>query len=133
LTERMLAPPYVLSADEAVTSAGSNADSGLTRAEAARRLSIYGQNEIPAEHQPSVWAVAAQQLRDPMNIMLVAVVVVSILIGQVSTGVIVALLILLNLGLGTRQELMTHSPGGSVGLSPSRRGSCRRRGREMPR
>jgi uncharacterized membrane protein len=80
-----------------------------------------------------VWAVAAQQLRDPMNIMLVAVVVVSILIGQVSTGVIVALLILLNLGLGTRQELMTYSPGGRVGLSPSRRGSCRRRGREMPR
>ncbi len=40
-----------------------------------------------------------------MNIMLVAVVVVSLLIGELSTGVIVALLILLNLALGTRQEL----------------------------
>ena len=37
--------------------------------------------------------------------MLVAVVVVSLLIGEVSTGIIVALLILLNLTLGTRQEL----------------------------
>ena len=49
-------------------------------------------------------AVAAQQLRDPMNIMLVAVVVVSLVIGEVSTGVLVALLILLNVVLGTRRS-----------------------------
>jgi Ca2+-transporting ATPase len=105
VTEHVPSPPYALSADEVVTSAGSDAGLGLSRAEAASRLSTYGQNEIAAEQPPSVWAVAGQQLRDPMNIMLVAVVVVSILIGQVSTGVIVALLILLNVGLGTRQEL----------------------------
>ena len=35
------------------------------------------------------WAVALQQLRDPMNLMLVAVTVVSLLIGEISTGVIV--------------------------------------------
>ena len=40
-----------------------------------------------------------------MNIMLIAVVAVSFVIGEVSTGVIVALLILLNVVLGTRQEL----------------------------
>ena len=44
-------------------------------------------------------------MRDPMNLMLVAVVVVSLLIGEFSTGLIVALLIALNIGLGTRQEL----------------------------
>ena len=40
-----------------------------------------------------------------MNIMLVAVTVVSFVIGEVSTAVIVALLILLNVVLGSRQEL----------------------------
>ena len=40
-----------------------------------------------------------------MNIMLVAVTLVSILIGEVATGVIVALLIVLNVVLGSRQEL----------------------------
>src|SRR5689334_7182950 len=40
-----------------------------------------------------------------MNIMLIAVTIVSVVIGQVSTGVIVALLILLNVVLGSRQEL----------------------------
>ena len=40
-----------------------------------------------------------------MNIMLVAVTVVSFAIGEVSTGILVALLIVLNLVLGSRQEL----------------------------
>ena len=98
-------PPYVLTADEVVAAAGSDAASGLAGSEAASRLSSYGANEIAAEKPPSAWAIALQQLRDPMNIMLIAVVVVSLVIGELSTGIIVALLILLNVGLGTRQEL----------------------------
>ena len=98
-------PPYALAADEVVAAAGSDASSGLAGTEAAARLSSYGPNEIATEQPPSTWVVASLQMRDPMNIMLVAVVVVSLLIGEVSTGIIVALLILLNVGLGTRQEL----------------------------
>ena len=99
------APPYGRDAGEVVAALESNADSGLTGTEAAARLSKYGPNEITKEKPPSMWAVAAQQLRDPMNIMLIAVVAVSFVIGEVSTGVIVGLLILLNVVLGTRQEL----------------------------
>jgi Ca2+-transporting ATPase len=40
-----------------------------------------------------------------MNIMLVAVAVVSLLIGEASTAILVALLVVLNVVLGTRQEL----------------------------
>ena len=40
-----------------------------------------------------------------MNLMLVAVAIVSLIIGEVSTAVVVALLVVLNLTLGTRQEL----------------------------
>jgi Ca2+-transporting ATPase len=98
-------PPYAREAADVIAGMGSDATSGLTGAEAAARLSRYGPNEISKEKPPSMSAVAAQQLRDPMNIMLVAVVGVSFVIGEVSTGVIVALLILLNVVLGTRQEL----------------------------
>ena len=69
------------------------------------RRGTYGPNEITAEAPPSTWAIAAGQFMNPMNIMLVAVTVVSFLIGELSTGVIVALLILLNVVLGTRQEI----------------------------
>ncbi len=98
-------PPYAQDAAEVVAALGSDAASGLTGAEAAERLARYGPNAIEGEKPPSVWAVALQQLRDPMNIMLVAVTAVSFVIGEVSTGVIVALLILLNVVLGSRQEL----------------------------
>ena len=103
------APPYARDAVAVVAAAGSDTASGLTQAEAASRLSTYGTNQIVSEKPPSAWAVALLQLRDPMNIMLVAVTLVSILIGQVSTGIVVALLILLNVALGTRQELMARA------------------------
>jgi Ca2+-transporting ATPase len=98
-------PPYALAADQVVAAAGSDVGQGLDGAEAARRLSSYGPNAVAAEKAPSALVVAAIQLRDPMNLMLVAVVIVSLLVGQISTGVIVGLLIVLNVALGTRQEL----------------------------
>ena len=99
------APPYARETADVVAALGSNAATGLTASEAAARLSASGPNQITGAKPPSAWAIAAQQLRDPMNIMLVAVVIVSFLIGEISTGVIVGLLILLNVVLGTRQEL----------------------------
>ena len=75
-----------------------------------------------------MWAVALGQLRDPMNIMLVAVTVVSLVIGQVSTAVIVAFLILLNVvaghatgaeGPGQRRRTVEHA--GAPGQGRARR------------
>ena len=83
----------------------TDADQGLTQAEAAARLTRHGPNELTGEKPPSVWQIAIEQLREPMNIMLIAVTAVSFAIGEVPTGIIVALLILLNLVLGSRQEL----------------------------
>jgi len=88
-----------------VTAMDSDAGSGLTHAEATARLAKDGPNRIVSEKPPSVLMIALQQLRDPMNIMLVAVVVVSLAIGEVSTAIIVGLLIALNVVLGARQEL----------------------------
>jgi Ca2+-transporting ATPase len=99
------APPYAREAGDVVATMESDESSGLSAAEAASRIVRYGANEITGEEPPSLWAVALQQLRDPMNLMLIAVTVVSLVIGQVSTGVIVALLVLLNVVLGSRQEL----------------------------
>ena len=99
------AAPYAREASDIVAELESDASAGLTAGEAASRLTRYGPNEISKEKPPSVWAIGAAQLRDPMNIMLIGVVAVSFAIGEVSTAIIVALLILLNVVLGTRQEL----------------------------
>jgi Ca2+-transporting ATPase len=55
----------------------------LSIAKAASRLARYGPNKITGEKPPSVLVVALTQLRDPMNMMLVAVTAVSFVIGQI--------------------------------------------------
>jgi Ca2+-transporting ATPase len=96
---------YARPAADVAVAQGVDPDQGLTSAAASERLAQHGPNRITAEKPPSVWAVALGQLRDPMNIMLVAVTIVSFAIGEVSTGILVALLIVLNVVLGSRQEL----------------------------
>ena len=96
---------FALDADAVLAAMGSDAEQGLSAQEAASRLTRIGPNQIAREKPPSIWAIALGQMRDPMNIMLVAVTVVSLVISQFSTAAIVAFLILLNVSLGTRQEL----------------------------
>jgi Ca2+-transporting ATPase len=77
---------YSQDVDAVLGALGSSATDGLTAAEATTRLTRYGPNQITSEKPPSVWTVALQQLRDPMNIMLIAVAVVSLAIGEVPTA-----------------------------------------------
>lgn len=98
-------PWYTQDADAVVASLGTDRDRGLTQAEATRRLAEHGPNSIAAEPSPSVWQVSLRQLADPMNIMLVAVAVISLFINQVSVGILVGALVVLNVILGARQEL----------------------------
>ncbi len=104
-TKPTAALPYAIEATAVVAALDTDATSGLSAGEAAIRLGQHGPNEITSEPPPSIWAVAAGQFRNAMNIMLVVVTIVSFAIGEVSTGIIVALLILLNVVLGSRQEL----------------------------
>ncbi len=97
--------PYLEDAASAVAHLGTDATTGLTAGEAAERLERYGENRIRQEAEPSVWALALGQLRDPMNLMLVGVTVASFVIGQVTTGILILLLLLMNVVLGTRQDL----------------------------
>ncbi|HEY8217907.1 MAG TPA: cation-transporting P-type ATPase [Acidimicrobiia bacterium] len=96
---------YALAPDDVAQQLGTDVERGLSATEASTRLEQYGANVLQQEAKASMWEIALQQVRDPMNIMLIAVTVVSIIIGQPSTAVVVALLVLLNVALGTRQEL----------------------------
>ncbi|MGL4255370.1 MAG: cation-translocating P-type ATPase [Microbacterium sp.] len=96
---------YTQDADDVVAALGTDRERGLTQAEAAKRLAEHGPNAIAAEKPPSVWQVSLSQLADPMNVMLVIVAIISLLIGQVSVGIVVGALVILNVFLGASQEL----------------------------
>ncbi len=96
---------YIHDATAVVTELGTDTRTGLTSDEATVRQARYGPNVIASAPGPSAWAIALRQLRDPMNLMLVAVVVVSLVISEIPTAIVVAVLVVLNVVLGTRQEL----------------------------
>ncbi len=77
---------------------------GLESSEVERRLSRYGPNALTAAPSATLLQLAMRQLADPMNLMLLAVTAISAAIGQVSTAVMVGLLVVFNVGSGASQE-----------------------------
>ncbi|WP_016933573.1 cation-translocating P-type ATPase [Rhodococcus sp. R1101] len=96
---------YATDSADVITALSSDERSGLTTGAADERRRRFGPNTIVSEPAPSMWAIALRQVRDPMNLMLIAVTVVSIVIGEISTALVVVVLVALNVVLGTRQEL----------------------------
>jgi P-type Ca2+ transporter type 2C len=97
--------PYALSAQDVMAKMDVDPEKGLTAEEVDRRLSEYGPNELAKESPPSIWVVAKGQLSNPMNIMLLLVVVASFAIVQIATALVVLALVLFNVVMGTNQEL----------------------------
>ena len=96
---------YALDTDTVIARQLTDRQRGLSGTEAKSRLAQYGANELHAEAPPSVWKIAFAQVIDPMNLMLLIVAIVSFLLGEISTGILVAALVLLNVVMGSRQEL----------------------------
>src|SRR6201987_2554099 len=96
---------YALPARDVTAQLGVDEDAGLTVAEVDRGRAECGPNELPTEPPPSVWAVAREQLANPMNIMLLFVVGASFAIVQIATALVVLGLVLFNVVMGTNQEL----------------------------
>src|SRR6476469_356033 len=80
--------PFAREASEVVAALASDAENGLTQADATTRRSQYGPNEITAEKPASVVQIVLGLVRDPMNIMLIAVTIVSFAIDETSTAII---------------------------------------------
>src|SRR6478735_2144527 len=106
-TEQITEQPtwYAQDPGAALTALSVDPEHGLDADAARQRLAEYGPNQLATEPPPSLWSVAVGQLSNPMNIMLAIVAVASLAIGQIATGIFVALLVTFNIVMGSRQEL----------------------------
>jgi Ca2+-transporting ATPase len=96
---------HCVPADDVAGLLGTDPNAGLTTVEAAERLARHGPNSIPKEQPPSTWMISLKQIREPMNVMLIVVTVLSVLIGQASTAILVGVLVALNVWMSTSQAL----------------------------
>ncbi|MFE3408187.1 cation-translocating P-type ATPase [Streptomyces mirabilis] len=77
---------------------------GLSAARAAQLLSAHGPNSLPEERRTPAWRRFLKQYRSYMQIVLVAAAIVSLLIEQWTTAILLIVLTLLNAVVGLRQE-----------------------------
>ncbi|MFJ9847504.1 cation-translocating P-type ATPase [Kitasatospora sp. NPDC101155] len=92
-----------------VSAHGLDTTSGLTTAEAARLLAAHGPNEVGADRRVPLWARVAAQLRDPLIMVLLAAVALTLAIGDHPDAVVIALVIVVNTIVGVVQEVRAES------------------------
>src|SRR6478735_3432683 len=95
---------YELSSDEVAGRLEVDPARGLSAAEVQSRLQTYGANVLVAAIEEPAWKRFFKHYADYMQIVLVGAALVSLLIGEYSTAVLLALLTLFNAWLGYHQE-----------------------------
>jgi P-type Ca2+ transporter type 2C len=80
---------------------------GLSEAEAAERLRIEGPNELPTAKPKSHLAIAAEVLREPMFLLLIATGFVYLVLGSVEEAIALGVSILVVIGITLYQESKT--------------------------
>ena len=96
---------FTLTGEQATADLGTDPAHGLTTARAGELRATFGPNVLPKGKRETVWQIAFRQWSDPMNIMLTVVGAISAIIGQEETAILVFALVLLNIVMGSRQEL----------------------------
>ncbi|MFB7450529.1 cation-translocating P-type ATPase [Streptomyces sp. NPDC056194] len=95
---------YARTPEEVVAAFGVDPQVGLSSARATQLLTAHGPNSLPEEKRPATWRRFLRQYSSYMQIVLVAAAVVSLLIKEWTTAVLLTVLTLLNAVVGLRQE-----------------------------
>ena len=95
---------YACTPAEVAAAVGVDPDVGLPAARAADLLAANGPNALPEEKAKPGWLRFLSEYRSYMQIILVAAALVSLLIKEWSTAILLVLLTVLNAVVGLRQE-----------------------------
>ena len=80
-------------------------EGGLTSAEAAARLTEHGPNELPKARRTPLWRMIADQVRDPLVIVLIVAAVLTLATGDWTDAGVILLVIVVNTAAGVTQEV----------------------------
>lgn len=94
------AAPWSLAAGKVAEHLGTSTDSGLSEAEAARRLTAYGPNEVAAAPVTSLWRILLRQFRGLVVALLAAAAILSFVLGDFIEGCAVLVVLILNAAMG---------------------------------
>ena len=85
----------------------TNLINGLSEKEAIRRQNNNGLNVLESKKQDSIFKIFIRQLKDPMIYILIAAIVISVFLKEISDAIVIISVVLLNAMIGTFQEKKT--------------------------
>ncbi|NLX48263.1 MAG: HAD-IC family P-type ATPase [Euryarchaeota archaeon] len=88
---------------EAFDRLGSSPE-GLSEAEATARLQEFGPNELDESGGINPWHMLMEQLRNPLNFVLIAAALISFFAGKTLDTIVIAIIIIFNTAMGFIQE-----------------------------
>ncbi len=95
---------YALGPSETAAKLGVDPDSGLSSDRVAQLLSTNGPNALPTEHREPGWRRFLDEYRNYMQVILVVAGAVSLVIGELHTGILLFALTVINAVVGMREE-----------------------------
>ena len=78
--------------------------SGLSTAEAQRRVAASGYNELNPPHPRRLWHIVADVLREPMFLLLISAGGIYLLLGSIEDALMLLVFVLLIIGLTVFQQ-----------------------------
>ncbi len=94
----------VKTAAETVRILETDKDKGLKRKEAMERKAKYGANRLESKEQKSLGQMIAEQLNDPLILILVVAMAISLMLHELGDAVIIVTVVVLNAAVGIIQE-----------------------------
>lgn len=95
---------YTKDKDEVALELETNKDTGLTNAEAKKRLEQYGANEFSKHKKESIFTLFFRQINSLLIYILIGAALISAFVGEYSDAIIIVFVILLNSVIGVIQE-----------------------------
>ncbi len=95
---------HLLDVPDVVEALRTDVSQGLSSDEAAARLKRYGPNELRETPGPTVLHMLMEQITEPLVLVLIAAAAVSVAVREVSEGLVIMAIVVLNAVLGVVQE-----------------------------
>ncbi|MGW6949765.1 cation-translocating P-type ATPase [Streptomyces xanthophaeus] len=121
---------YARSPEEVMAAFGVDPAAGLSAARAAELLAAHGPNALPEEERTPAWRRFLAQYRSYMQLVLVTAAIVSLVIQEWTTAILLIVLTLLNAVVGLRQEGKAESAMNALKSMMKATARVRRDGRE---
>jgi P-type Ca2+ transporter type 2C len=95
---------YQQSKEDVLAALESDAEAGLSTAEAQARLENHGPNELEERGMKSRWRILWEQFTEIMVVILVIAAIISVILGEMTDAIVIMAIVVMNALLGYSQE-----------------------------